>query len=71
MVTLLVTLKNLKGIGFIVLTIGMRIVEIGHAGFIEDGDISGSDKPRNVVIQEVRVFIPVPLASREIVVPLV
>ena len=50
-VTLLVTLKNPKGLGFTVLI----IVETGNAGFIENGEINGSDNLQNIDIQEVRV----------------
>ena len=45
----------------------MRIVETGNARFIENGEISGSDKPRTVVIQEVRVQVPLPITSNEVV----
>ena len=45
----------------------MRIIEIGNARFIENGEISGSDKPQNVVIQEVRVQVSLPITSNEVV----
>uniref|UniRef100_A0A2N9IKQ7 Integrase catalytic domain-containing protein n=1 Tax=Fagus sylvatica TaxID=28930 RepID=A0A2N9IKQ7_FAGSY len=38
------------------------------SGFLENGEISGSDVSRNVVIEEVRVPIPIPVTSKEIVV---
>ena len=50
-VTLLVTLKNPKGLGFTVLI----IVETGNVGFIENGEINGSGNLQNIDIQEVRV----------------
>uniref|UniRef100_A0A1J3K4I8 Retrovirus-related Pol polyprotein from transposon TNT 1-94 n=2 Tax=Noccaea caerulescens TaxID=107243 RepID=A0A1J3K4I8_NOCCA len=39
-----------------------RIVETGNARFYENGEISGSDKVQEVIIQEIRVNIPLPLA---------
>ena len=47
----------------------MRIVETGNARFIENGEISGSDNLRNVDVQEVKVQVPLPITSNEIVVP--
>ena len=47
----------------------MRIVETGNARFIEHGEISGSDNLRNVDVQEVKVQVPLPITSNEIVVP--
>jgi hypothetical protein len=48
-----------------------KIVETGNARFLENGEISGSDKPQNAVIQEVRVQVPLPITSKENVVPTV
>lgn len=44
-----------------------RIVEIRNAIFIENGEISGNDKPREVVFQEVRVQAPLPITLKEMV----
>jgi hypothetical protein len=60
-----------KGYKFYCPNHSTRIVETGHARFIENGEVSGSDKLQNVVIQEVRVQVPVPMASKEIVVPII
>jgi transposase InsO family protein len=60
-----------KGYRFYCPNHSTRIVETGHARFIENGEVSGSDKLQNVVIQEVRVQVPVPMASKEIVVPII
>ena len=45
-----------------------RIVETENARFIENGEVSGSETPRNVVIQEVRVQVPLPITSFKVVV---
>ena len=37
--------------------------------FIENGNISGSMKPRNVEIQEIKVQIPLPVTSSQAIVP--
>uniref|UniRef100_A0A2N9I6A1 Integrase catalytic domain-containing protein n=1 Tax=Fagus sylvatica TaxID=28930 RepID=A0A2N9I6A1_FAGSY len=57
-----------KGYRFYCPNHSMRIVETGNARFLENGEISGSDVSRNVVIEEVRVPIPIPVTSKEIVV---
>ena len=44
-----------------------RIVETGNARFIENSENSGSEEPRNMVIQEVRVEIPIPITSKFVV----
>ena len=44
-----------KGFRFYCPNHSTRIVEIGNARFIENGEISGSDNLRNVDIQEVKV----------------
>lgn len=46
-----------------------RIVETENAWFIENGEVSGSEEPRNVEIREVRVQIPLPCTYSKIVVP--
>jgi hypothetical protein len=48
-----------------------KIVEIGNARFLENCEISGSNKPQNAVIQEVRVQVPLPITFKENVVPAV
>jgi len=40
-----------------------RIVEIGNARFIENGETSGSEASRNVEIKEVRVQVPLTSTS--------
>ena len=57
-----------KGYRFYCPNHSTRMVESGNARFIENCDISGSDKMHNVSIQEVRVQISVPKTST-IVVP--
>ena len=59
--------KKFKAYKFYCPTHNMRIVEIGNARFIENGEISGSDKPQNVIIQEVRVQVSLPVTSNEFV----
>ena len=46
-----------------------RIIETGNAIFIENGEVSGSEIPRKVEIQEVRVQIPLTCTSNKVVVP--
>jgi transposase InsO family protein len=60
-----------KGFRFYCPNHSMRIVEIGNARFIENGEINGSDNLRNVDIQEVRVQVPIPITSNKTVVPIV
>jgi hypothetical protein len=60
-----------KGFRFYCPNHSMRIVEIGNARFIENGEINGSDNLRNVDIQEVRVQVPMPITSNKTVVPIV
>jgi transposase InsO family protein len=60
-----------KGYRFYCPTHSTKIVETGNARFFENGEINGSDKPQNVVIQEVRVQVPLPITSKENVVPTV
>ena len=47
----------------------MRIVEIGNARFLENGEISGSNEPRNVDVEEIRVDIPPLFLPQEIIIP--
>ena len=42
-------------------------METGNARFIENSENSGSEEPRNMVIQEVRVEIPIPITSKFVV----
>ena len=60
-----------KGYRFYCLTHSTKIVETGNAKFLENGEISGSDKPQNVAIQGVRVKVLLPITSKEVVVPTV
>ncbi|XP_074271145.1 uncharacterized protein LOC141595072 [Silene latifolia] len=50
-----------KGYRFYCPTHKTRIVETGNAKFLENGEVSGSDQVRDVVVNKVRVAIPVPL----------
>ena len=47
----------------------MRIVETGNARFLENGEISGSNEPREVDVEEIRVDIPPLFLPQEIIVP--
>uniref|UniRef100_A0A6N2M0Z2 Integrase catalytic domain-containing protein n=1 Tax=Salix viminalis TaxID=40686 RepID=A0A6N2M0Z2_SALVM len=42
-----------------------RIVETGNAKFYENGEISGSNKVQDVIIQEIRVHVPLPSISKD------
>lgn len=42
-------------------------METDNAKFIENGEVSGNEKPRNVVIQEARVNVQIPITSQNIV----
>ena len=55
--------KNSKEYMFHYTNHGMRIIEIGNAMFIENGEISGSIVPQDVKIKEVRVQVPLACAS--------
>nr|KYP40054.1 Retrovirus-related Pol polyprotein from transposon TNT 1-94 [Cajanus cajan] len=46
-----------------------RIIETGNARFIENGEVSGSETPRKVEIQEMRVQVPLTCISNKVVVP--
>ena len=58
-----------KGYRFYCPNHSTKIVETGNARFIENGEISGSDQLQKTNIQEVRVQVPLPITSKEIVVP--
>ncbi|TXG69418.1 hypothetical protein EZV62_004353 [Acer yangbiense] len=53
-----------KGYRFYCPSHSPRIVETRNARFIENGETSGSGEPRTVVIQEVRVEVPLPIPSK-------
>lgn len=58
-----------KGYKFYCPNHSTRIVETGNARFLENGEISGSGESRKVNLEEIRVDIPPPFPTREIVVP--
>ena len=58
-----------KGYKFYCPNHSVRIVETGNAIFLENGGISGSNEPRKVDVEEVRVDIPPLFLPEEIVVP--
>ena len=60
-----------KGYRFYCPSHSTRIVETGNARFIENGEISGSLEPRKVEIREIRVHVPLPNISSQVVVPTV
>ena len=65
-------LEKLKGYIFYCPAHSTRIVEIGNAQFIENGETSGSEASRNMEIKEVRVQVPVGSTSlSRVVVPYV
>ena len=47
----------------------VRIVETGNARFLENGEISGSNEPRKVDVEEIRVDIPPLFLPQEIIIP--
>ena len=49
----------------------MRIVETENARFFENGEISGNTIPRNVVVDEISVELPLPLLHNDLIVPTV
>ena len=50
----------------------MRIVEIGNAKFLENGEIGGSTIPRDVEIKEVTVQFPLTcISSSKVIAPFV
>jgi len=60
-----------KGYRFYYPSHSTRIVETGNVIFIENGEISGSVKPRKVEIQKVKVEIPLPKTSSQVIVLIV
>ena len=58
-----------KGYRFYCPNHSVRIVETGNARFLENGEIGGSNEPRKVDIEEIRVDIPPPFLPQEIIVP--
>ncbi|RVW22816.1 Retrovirus-related Pol polyprotein from transposon TNT 1-94 [Vitis vinifera] len=58
-----------KGYRFYCPNHSVRIIETGNARFLENGEISGSNEPRKVDIEEIRVDIPPPFLPQEIIVP--
>ena len=58
-----------KGYRFYCSNHSVRIVETGNARFLENGEISGSNEPRKVDVEEIRVDIPPLFLPQEIVVP--
>ena len=58
-----------KGYRFYCLNHSVRIVETGNARFLENGEISGSNEPRKVDVEEIRVDIPPLFLPQEIIVP--
>lgn len=46
-----------------------KIVETSNAKFIENGEVSVTDQSRNIIFQYVRVQVPLPITSKEGVVP--
>ncbi|RVW83183.1 Retrovirus-related Pol polyprotein from transposon TNT 1-94 [Vitis vinifera] len=58
-----------KGYRFYCPNHSVRIVETGNARFLENGEINGSNEPRKVDIEEIRVDIPPPFLPQEIIVP--
>ena len=58
-----------KGYKFYCPNHSVRIVEIGNVRFLENGEISGSNEPRKVDVEEIRVNIPPLFLPQEIIVP--
>ena len=58
-----------KGYRFYCPNHSVRIVETGNARFVENGEISGSNEPRKVDVEEIRVDIPPLFLPQEIIVP--
>ena len=57
-----------KGYRFYCPNHSVRIVETGNARFLENGEISGSNEPRKVDVEEIRVDIPPLFLPQEIIV---
>jgi len=70
-VTLLVIQQNPKGIGFTVLHIVRKLLKPVMLDSLKMVKSVGVIKPQNVVIQDVRVQVPLPKTSKENVVPTV
>lgn len=66
MVTSLVTLRNPRGLDFTVLAIVLDYRN-SNVKFIENSEVSGSEKSQNVVIQEVRVNVQIPIPFQNII----
>ena len=58
-----------KGYRFYCPNHSVRIVETGNARFLENGEISGSNEPRKVDVEEIRVDIAPLFLPQEIIVP--
>ena len=58
-----------KGYKFYCLNHNVRIVETDNSRFLENGEISGSNEPRKVDVEEIRVDIPPLFLPQEIIVP--
>ena len=58
-----------KGCRFYCPNHSVRIVEIGNTRFLENDEISGSNEPRKVDVEEIRVDIPPLFLPQEIIVP--
>ena len=58
-----------KGYRFYCPNHSLRIVETGNARFLENGEISGSNEPRKVDVEEIIVDIPPLFLPQEIIVP--
>ena len=58
-----------KGYRFYCPNHSVRIVETGNAKFLENGEIGGSNEPRKVDVEEIRVDIPPLFLPQEIIVP--
>ncbi|KAL6340144.1 hypothetical protein AAG906_040580 [Vitis piasezkii] len=56
-----------KGYRFYYPNHSVRIVETGNAKFLKNGEINGSNEPRKVDIEEIRVDIPPPFLPQEII----
>ena len=61
--------NKLKGYRFYCPSHSVRIVETGNARFLENGEISGSNEPRKVDVEEIRVDIPPLFLPQEIILP--
>lgn len=61
-------LEKSKGYRFYCPNHTTRIIETGNTRFIENGEVSGSETPRNVEIQEMRMQVPLTCVSTKVVV---